>query len=77
MFTWSNYAFLGPLEMTMEDQYTTEWWLWQLYRQVSHYVHRPDERSEAQLQALITQYREFASRHREAPRDYACSPELR
>ena len=43
----------------MEEKYSTEWWLWQMYRQVAQYVNNPDAITEAQLRSLIDQYREF------------------
>ena len=46
----------------MEEQYSTEWWLWQMYRHVAVYVNEPDEVNEAKLRSLINQYREF-TRH--------------
>ncbi len=41
----------------MEDQYSTEWWRWQLYRRIADYLHDPSEAGQAAVTALMSQYR--------------------
>lgn len=43
--------------MNQED--TREWWLWQMYRCVAEFVNDPSEMSQARLQALILEYRNY------------------
>jgi hypothetical protein len=41
----------------MEDKYSRDWWLWQMYRQVAEYVNSPSDISEARLRSLMLEYR--------------------
>lgn len=41
----------------MDEPDNTEWWLWQMYRQVAAYVNEPTQRNELRLRALIDDYR--------------------
>jgi len=50
--------------MDQYESYSTEWWLWQLYRQVAEYVNHPDVVREARLRMSIEQYRQH--RHQQA-----------
>lgn len=46
----------------MEEHDHTDWWLWQLYRQVATYVNEPTLANEARLRSLIGEYRRFRCR---------------
>lgn len=41
----------------MEERYSPDWWLWQMYRQVANFINRPSPENEQQLRALIEDYR--------------------
>ncbi len=41
----------------MDEPYTSEWWLWQMYRRVAAYVNDPSTCNEARLLGLIDDYR--------------------
>ncbi len=41
----------------MEEKYSTEWWRWQLYRQIADYLHQPNITAQASLNALLQAYR--------------------
>lgn len=41
----------------MQQEYTTDWWMWQMYRQVAAIIHQPSVATEARLRALICEYR--------------------
>ncbi len=41
----------------MDEPYTSEWWLWQMYRRVAAYVNEPSTGNEARLLGLIDDYR--------------------
>lgn len=42
----------------MEEKYSTEWWRWQLYRQIADYLHQPNSSAQASLNALLQAYRQ-------------------
>lgn len=41
----------------MEERYSTDWWLWQMYRQVADFVHHPTLANEQRLRELLESYR--------------------
>lgn len=41
----------------MNDGIQTDWWLWQMYRQVATYVHQPTADNERRLRKLLQDYR--------------------
>ena len=43
----------------MEEKYSTDWWLWQMYRQVAEYVNDPTDVNETRLKSLLSQYRNY------------------
>lgn len=38
---------------------SSDWWLWQMYRQVAVFVNQPSDSTEAKLTMLMEQYQEF------------------
>lgn len=48
----------------MDEQRTTDWWLWQMYRLVAEYVNDPTDVTESRLKALILEYRNHQHQHR-------------
>lgn len=47
----------------MDEPYSTDWWLWQMYRQVAQFINSPSEITESQLRSLILEYRNFHQQH--------------
>ncbi len=45
----------------MDEPYTSEWWLWRMYRCVATYVNDPSQGNEARLLGLIDDYRNHSS----------------
>ena len=41
----------------MNFKTTSDWWMWQMYRQVAQFIHNPCEHSEARLMGLMAEYR--------------------
>lgn len=42
-----------------EEKYSTDWWLWRMYREVAEYVSCPSAEAELRLRSLIGEYRNF------------------
>jgi hypothetical protein len=47
----------------MSDKFSTDWWMWQMYRQIAGLINNPTDANEAQLKALIAEYRNFHKEH--------------
>jgi hypothetical protein len=43
----------------MNHEDAREWWLWQMYRCVAEFVNDPSEVSQARLQSIILEYRNY------------------
>lgn len=43
----------------MEQEYTREWWLWQMYRLVAEFVNEPSGANEARLRATMARYQRY------------------
>lgn len=41
----------------MQQENTTDWWMWQMYRKIAEIIHQPSIASEEHLRALISEYR--------------------
>lgn len=44
----------------MNEQYSTDWWLWQMYRQVANFINDPSEENDRALKSLSSAYKQFA-----------------
>ena len=49
----------------MKQDYCVDRWRHELYRHIAQFVHNPDDRSQAKLTALITEFRRQSERHRQ------------
>jgi hypothetical protein len=48
----------------MKQEYSVDWWRYELYRHIAHFVHNPGDHTQAKLTALITEFRRQAERQR-------------
>ena len=41
----------------MKQEHCVDWWRYELYRHIAHFVHNPGDHTQAKLTALITEFR--------------------
>lgn len=41
----------------MNKEYSVDWWRYELYRHIAHFVHNPGDHTQAKLNALIEEFR--------------------
>ena len=41
----------------MKQEYSVDWWRYQLYRHIAQFVHNPGDHTQEKLTALITEFR--------------------
>lgn len=46
----------------MEKEFSLDWWRFELYRHIAHFVHNPADHTEAKLTTLIGEFRRHSER---------------
>ena len=41
----------------MNKEFSVDWWRYELYRHIAHFVHNPADHTQAKLMALIAEFR--------------------
>jgi hypothetical protein len=44
-------------EKLMDKEFSIDWWRYELYRHIAHFVHNPADHTQAKLTALINEFR--------------------
>ena len=44
----------------MNKELSVDWWRYELYRHIAHFVHNPADHTQAKLTALITEFRRYS-----------------
>jgi len=44
----------------MEREFSLDWWRFELYRHIAHFVHNPADHTQAKLTALIGEFRRYS-----------------
>lgn len=47
----------------MKNQLSLDWWRFELYRHIAHYLHSPSDITQARLTALINEFRKLSDQH--------------
>lgn len=54
----------------MNDKYTTDWWLWQMYRSVANFINDPTEENDLAMKSLSSAYKQFAQEQLNNPEQH-------
>lgn len=44
----------------MNREISVDWWRYELYRHIAHYLHNPADHTQAKLTALIAEFRRYS-----------------
>ena len=48
----------------MNKEFSVDWWRYELYRHIAHFVHDPGDHTQAKLDALIAEFRRRSEQQR-------------
>ncbi len=44
----------------MNKEFSVDWWRYELYRHIAHYLHNPADHTQAKVTALILEFRRYS-----------------
>ena len=50
----------------MNKEFSVDWWRYELYRHIAHFVHNPADHTQAKLMTLIAEFRQHSEQRQAA-----------